>query len=335
MKSMISVLYLVVVLGLTGPAFCENSSGNVVVPAATPAPTLVPAAVVAPTPPGEEQMIRLQEQMAMLQDRAAELAEKRAAQVGHRIALSTTNGFAGGGAWYGDSSMNADRAWIVPSEKMKLEEMDSIQEDMTVMSHILDKALDQADLGQERNMIFIGTQWGGGSGSGRSLFLAGYGALFRIDVDFPLAGPAEQPKQEPVADKDPTWAKARREIYEPAAGDSNGDDEDKYKPEKVDALKKVLVESLKHASNIRALQAADKVVILVSSRRGGPSGPVISFSSSGKTKAVSSTGYGRATNDSTPATILVVQAKKADIDALAGGTMTLEQFKQKVLMTSY
>ena len=175
---------------------------------------------------------------------------------------------------------------------------------------------------------------------GQFMFLTGYGALFRIDVDFPLAGPVEQPKQEPAVDKDPTWANARREIYEPDSEDSKGDDEDQYKPEKVDALKKALVESLKHASNIRALQSADKVVILVSGRRGGSSGPVFSFTESGDTKrkVVMSTGYnthGHAATSDSPATTLVMQARKSDIDALAAGTLTPDQFRQKVLMTSY
>jgi hypothetical protein len=319
MKNMMSVLYAVVILGITCPVFSEESSRNVVQAAASdPVPTV-------PMTPGEP-MAHLQQQMAELQTRAAQVAAKRAV---------ASSGFGGGGGWFGSSSTDVDRAWIVPSREMKPEEMTSIQEDMAVMSRILDKALDQADLERSPRDVFIGNPFGGTSATGQSLFLAGYGALFRIDVDFPLAGPAEQPKQEPVADKDPTWAKVRREIYEPGSEDSKGDDEDKYKPEKVDALKKALVESMKHASNIRALQATDKVVILMSGRRGGSSGPVFSLRSSGKGKVVSSTGYGMPTGDSTPATTLVVQAKKADIDALAGGTLTPEQFQQKVMMTSY
>ena len=324
MKSMMSVLCLFVVLGFTGPAYCENSSGNVVVPA--PVPTSVSEPFVVQTPHIEEQMVHLQEQMAALQDRAAQVAAKRAV---------ASSGFGGGGGWFGSFSTDVDRAWIVPSGEMKPEEMASIQEDMTVMSRILDKALDQADLGRSQKGVFIGYHFGGTLTMGQTLFLSGYGALFRINVDFPLAGPTEQPKQEPTADKDPIWAKTKLEITDPGSEDSKDEDEEKYQPEKVDALKKALVSSLKHASNIRALQATDKVVILVASRRSESSGPVFSFIGSGKAKVVSSAGYGKSTNDSTPATTLIVQVKKADIDALAGGTLTPEQFQKKVLMTSY
>ncbi|MBP8304470.1 MAG: hypothetical protein KBE04_10125 [Phycisphaerae bacterium] len=338
MRAMMSVSLLVVVLGFACPASCTGSYGGVVVP--TVAPTPEPIAVQAP--PTEEQMARLQEQMAELQTRAAQVAEKRA------VASSST-GFGGGygGNIFGVSYKEVDRAWIVPSGEMKPDDMASIQEDMAVMSRILDKALDQADVGRAETGVFIGYElmMGGYGGApsmptGRSMFLAGYGALFRIDVDFPLAGPVEQPKQEPAVDKDPTWSQARREIYEPDSEDSKRDDKDQYRPEKVDALKKALIESLRHASNIRALQATDKVVILVSGRTKGSSGPVFNYLESGNTKRklVLTTGtatHGHATTGGSPATTLVMQARKSDIDALAAGTLTLEQLQQKVLMTSY
>lgn len=338
MRSTMSVGCLVVVLGFACPAFSKESSGGVAPPAPAPVPAPPASGVAAPTPPVVGSRAHLDEQMRVVLDRAAEVAKKRAVAGGYGAVLKGPGGVSG---WSGSSS-EADRAWVVPSGAMEPAEMAAIREDMAVMSRILDKALDQADLVRSERGVFIGYPFGGTPGVGQSMFLAGYGALFRIDVDFPLAGPVEQPKQEPTVDKDPTWAQARREIYQPDSEDSKKDDKDQYRPEKVDALKRSLIESLKHASNIRALQPADKVVILVSGRRGGALGPVLNFMEPGSTNwnliyplSTGSSTHAQGAAGDAPASTLVLQASKSDIDALAAGTLTLEQFQQKVLMTSY
>src|SRR5262249_18201559 len=99
----------------------------------------------------------------------------------------------------------------------------------------------------------------------RSMFLDGYGALFMVNVGFPLLPPASKPetaKEENSTDS--AWQEAERELY--GCGPefkTFGAATEPYDDEKVDKLKDALLEALKNASNIRNLKPDDSITVCV------------------------------------------------------------------------
>ena len=131
-----------------------------------------------------------------------------------------------------------------------------------------------------------------GSAPIRSMYLEGYGAVFMLNVGFPLLAPPAKPEvPKEKAPVDSTWEEARRELYA-RPGDIPGvrqipqralrfpgtpEPAEEYSEEKVDRLKKALVEALKNATNIRDLNPDDWVNICVfgapnGTRQGGSAG---------------------------------------------------------------
>jgi len=91
----------------------------------------------------------------------------------------------------------------------------NLEEDLAVMSRILDKTVAKK-LDDDRGNRFMGINvlFAPGSGSIRNLYLEGYGALFLLNVNFPLLPPPE--KAEPTKEKsetDSTWEEAKQELY--------------------------------------------------------------------------------------------------------------------------
>src|SRR6266542_3854640 len=71
----------------------------------------------------------------------------------------------------------------------------NLEEDLAVMSRILDKALDQKlNVDHRQRAMGIDVFFAPGSSPIRSLYLEGYGALFLLSVNFPLLPPPEKPE---------------------------------------------------------------------------------------------------------------------------------------------
>src|SRR5437762_8289829 len=113
-----------------------------------------------------------------------------------------------------------------------------------------------------------------GSGSIRNLYLEGYGALFLLNVNFPLLPPPE--KTEPMKEKtetDSTWEEAKQELY----GQSDAwaqvgktsrffmapGPQQEYDKDRVEDLKDGLLEALKNATNIRNLKADESITVCI------------------------------------------------------------------------
>src|SRR5256886_14538876 len=107
------------------------------------------------------------------------------------------------------------RALVIRTSDADAKAQGNLEEDLAVMSRILDKTLAQK-LDEDRPNRFMGINvlFGPGSSPIRSLYLEGYGALFLLNVNFPLLPPpqkAEQTKEK--SETDSTWEEARRENY--------------------------------------------------------------------------------------------------------------------------
>ena len=237
---------------------------------------------------------------------------------------------------------------IIPSASTSLNTRDSLMLDLITMLKILDKKLAVAgdvvrwnslyefsDLGAERN-----------SSPARALYVQGYGVIFVLRVGFPLT-PPEQITAEPVeTGADPVWEKARRQ-YGREAGRSAGPmefltfdtiarpentDAVPYDAEQVEAFKTQLIELMRHTANISRLGADEHVIFSVT----GANPAVVLTRRSGKDADVAMMGPAQVgivlsyPSRPRPSAVWTLRAKKSDIDAFAKGTMTLEQFGQKV-----
>ncbi len=279
-------------------------------------------------------------------------------------------------------------ALVIPTGEVDLKGLAEIREDMRVMLQILREKL------SEPRMI-LGTLYDYGDFFGRdgrgveAVYLQGYGALFMVEVEFPMSFPSE-PRAEDERDReqvvDPVWQRARERLYVPPAplryGSSGRPNE--ASEMSFEQFREELLKTLRHAANLRHIEPNEVVILTVIGQggQGSPSAPygggmmggygtgmmggmggygvAGGYSSSGGSFSGGTGGYGggggfyvgssghssasggastsgvpRVTVVPASATVLTLQAKKADIDAFAKGEIDLEQFRQKVKTFTY
>ena len=237
---------------------------------------------------------------------------------------------------------------VIPSAEITTEEIATISEDMNIMSRILERNLDQVhiDVGSmfipssdPFNIVFKRNKQ-----SSQGMYLQGYGAIFLMKVDFPLSPPPqveEKKETEKKEDVDPVWTQTKKEIYEPEESRRHKSDHPakEYDAKEVENLKTTLVKSLKHAANIRNLKS-DESVILTVTGSGAPSDVKGVVVGQKQTIIVDQKFGTRAIQGRFPdntfslPTILVIRAKKADIDRFAKGDTDYDQFLQNTQILS-
>jgi hypothetical protein len=249
---------------------------------------------------------------------------------------------------------------VVRSSDMAPREQGNLQEDLTVMGHILDKSLNEkfADDQSGRMAMGINVAYAPDEVPTRSLYLDGYGALFFLRVNFPLLAPAsEKNVEKEKAPTDSSWEEARQEVYGQPVG-RNSDSPREYDAAKVSALQKALLEALKDASNIRNVKSDESITICVI---GAPidafmqklsrSGPGVPAGGGGSTGGMSGGGgfgavsglsaqgfwYTPGGRDDAPdnKTTLTIRVKKSDCEALAKGKLTVDEFRNRAVIKTY
>lgn len=258
------------------------------------------------------------------------------------------------------------RSLVIRSSNMAPRAQSDLEEDMTIMAHILEKAVAEqfADDQPGRVAMGINVSFVPGEGPTRNLYLDGYGAVFFLNVNFPLLPPPVEKnveKERPPADS--TWEEARAEVYgQPGAKSWASHPE--YDATKVAALKKVLLDSLKNASNIRSVRLDESITVCVI---GAPSGAPVrvttSSSGGGFGHSVGSGGGGggggfgafggggggggsggeqnvwvtTSGNDDAPGnkTTLTIRVKKADCEDFGNGKVTADEFRNRAAITIY
>jgi hypothetical protein len=243
--------------------------------------------------------------------------------------------------------------FVVPAAETSVEDLLTTNEDMTVMAQIFGRALKNANLGGHDNNFFASSLGGPFAGQGAlmapNVYLEGYGALFTLTVDFPLAPGAKDEQPTPQASEsktDPLWQQTRDDIFEPQRSKRQGDPFEQrvqeYSAEKVKSLKTTLITALKHAANIRALGPEEAVVVTVSGTTvHGQLQSIKSVPGSNEFEFIDDQGRRRITADrlgdvaiSAP-TVLLIRAKGSDISAFAKGQLNLEQFSERVRVLAY
>jgi hypothetical protein len=228
---------------------------------------------------------------------------------------------------------------VIPTAQIQPEEMVTLIEDMTVMCRIFDKKMVQSNL--KRSMPFYGVTLPGrvslGGDSLEAMYVQGYGALFMTTVDFPLSAPpeTEEKKETEEEEADPVWKQMRQEIFSPQQAVKRTTDrpEEKYDPEKVENLKTTLTKALVHAANIRGLNPDESVIITISGKAGprilGMRGGAMYYGGNEEPKIISKQDI------VSSQMVLVIRAKKSDIDVYAKNQIDLDEFKKKVKVISY
>ena len=254
------------------------------------------------------------------------------------------------------------RSLVIRSSEMDPKEQVSLEEDLTVMSHVLEKTLGPAFGSQKQPSSYLGVDvaFGPGSSSISGFYLEGYGAVFTVKVGFPLLAPPrnETEKQKPVSES--AWDDARQEVYggrmEPTSVYVRSED---YDEKKVSNLKDALLETLSNASHIRGLKAEDFVTVCV---LGGPGGSWdrvatreeletlrkqlndlrLQYTDSWPTvvntrERIKALEAQLATNEGRQpvSTTLTIRVKKSDVDSFAKNKLNLDDFRKKAKIMPY
>ena len=235
------------------------------------------------------------------------------------------------------AAAGVSKALLVRTSNPEPKAQAALEEDMAVMAHILNKAIEDLPGAQPHPMNALGVElyFAPGSMPMRSLYLDNYGAVFFLSVGFPLIAPPEKQQEEKPAG-DSAWEDARQELYgQRPQGALGGEPAEDFSQEKVEKLKETLLESLKNASNIRDLKSDEFVTIWVS---GGNSGGTARFRIV-KNHAPANPGANAFAADQlmSPSrrTILTLRVSKADIDSYAKGKLSSQEFEKHARITTY
>jgi hypothetical protein len=179
-------------------------------------------------------------------------------------------GFGGGGGIASGGTREPAAPLLIEFTSADTAALGQMKEDLTIMSHILDQAVKRS-VGDEQVPSPMGVPliYTAGGRSVWAMHIEGFGALFTVNVGFPLLAPPNEaearPAQKPVASE---WEAARRAVL----GEDNGGEalampeaasETPFDAGRVDAVKQALISALKNASNIRGLKSDDYVSVAV------------------------------------------------------------------------
>jgi len=215
----------------------------------------------------------------------------------------------------------------------------NLEEDLSVMSRILDKAARDDNDERPRHAMGINVLFGPGPKPIHSLYLEGYGTLFLVNVGFPLLPPPQKPEP-PKEDqqRSSTWEETRRELYgQRKQRKGAGPPLEEYSEEKVARLKDALLEALKNAANIRDLKADEWVTVSVFG--GAPVGVVRQMSIFKRSPDDAEELEDEIVSTNVPeplparATVMNIRVKKSDIEAFAKGNLNLDEFRKKTQST--
>lgn len=288
-----------------------------------------------------EAQLQFQKAQQEFQDAGRQM-EEQMAQVQGRVGAISGGGASVGtaGPGYGTRLQsliqrapgNSGRTLVIRSSNVDPKEQANLEEDLAVMSHIFDKAIagKPGDDPRRRTAMGIDVFFTASPSPLRRLYLDGYGALFMLNVDFPLLAPAakpDAPKEKPQTDS--TWQEAQRELYgQPAGADPSRSIVEQYSEDKVNDLKNALLEAFKDATNMRNLKSDDAITVCVF---GGVNGVPAGLKVQGPFGGYSNSAGGSPLRR----TIMTIRAKKSDVDAFAKGKLNLDEFRKKAGIATY
>ncbi len=206
-----------------------------------------------------------------------------------------------------------------------------MEEDLAVMGALIDQSIDERQTAMGIEMVIT-------SSSVRGMYIEGTGPLYMIKVDFPMFGPAsaeEKPEEKPV---DSEWERVRDRLrgQNTPNMEYSARSNVRFDPKQVEALKKILLGTMKNGGNFRHFKPDEHLSIAVF---GHPS-PVRAYVQKSNRDDSSPGKSGNyfvswSSSKSEQGTVMTLKAKKADIDAFASGKMDLDAFSNKVTVATY
>jgi hypothetical protein len=267
---------------------------------------------------------------------------------------------------------------VIPTTDVVPQRFAQTAEDMQVMLQVLREKLTEPQM-IRGTLIEYGDFFSDLDRSAQVFHLQGHAVMFVIRVDFPLLPPGAAPAKEEEAEPGPgtvdlVWQRARQRLYSPMSTAAPGGLPAQTAGAAFERVKETLLQSLKHAANIRNVGPDELIVLTVISQApaGGPRVPVssggsfsnrggawfeggsystssASFGPAGGSTYADSKTYSRGSNagpgrvgrmpgdaaPGAPTTVLTIQATKGDIDVFAKGGLSFEQFQQRVKTFTY
>jgi len=246
------------------------------------------------------------------------------------------------------------KALVIRTSATDAKTQSNLEEDLSVMARILEKAVtkDSSD-GEGPQASGIQLFFSSGGDSPRNLYLEGYGAVFMLNVQFPLLPPPTKPDEaKPPSETNSTWEEAKRELYGqkdewPDVGrwlklHSGSDKPQPYDARKVERLQRSVLEALKNAANIRNLKSDETIIVCVF---GGASGRNVATKNvrlanvAAEVRIEQSTARLLGADERSPAggqqTVLTLRVKKTDAEAFAKGSIDLDTFTGRAQITAY
>ena len=172
--------------------------------------------------------------------------------------------------------ISSRKVLVIPATDIEAEDLVEITQDLLVMSHILDERFREPRT-IKRVFTDFGDFFGRNNRSTETIYMQGYGVVFLMEVNFAFSPPliSEEQKDEEAAEQvDPTWQRAREQIFSPKAPMPGMPGFSGQGPGlvKFDQLKKELIETLKHAANIRNLTPDEWIILTVIGQGRQPGG---------------------------------------------------------------
>jgi hypothetical protein len=248
----------------------------------------------------------------------------------------------------------AGRTVVIRSSESDPKEQAKLEEDLSVMSHILEKAVSEK-AGGRGDGVWGGTAMGisvfGGPNASplRSLYLEGYGVLFMLNVGFPVLPPPQGEEQQEKTETTSDWEEAKEELYgQGGVGYAMAGSSEPYDKERVNRLRDGLLEALKNATNLRDLKSDDSITVCVfgGPSSGQPKGRTYFKRSTGGSGGAGGLGGSRSegrgeagafasAGGQTQQTMMTIRVKKSDADAFAKGSITQDAFRKRAHIVTY
>ena len=236
------------------------------------------------------------------------------------------------------------RTLVIPKEATDPKLLAEVEEDLNVMGRILEKAAGGRDeRGRHAMGIVVRNSLSGGATAPRNLYIEGHGALFFLNVSYPLI-PAAAGKTgaEAKAETSSEWEDARRELYQPKPGYEyglpvpflNDVTTAEYDAEKVEDLKKELITALKNAAHIRKLKSDETVTVIVTGRRSAAEAKAQPRTVRSGRSAPNVWRPNRA-DENGPAPKLMLRARASDIEAFQKSKLDLDEFRKHATVMVY
>ena len=256
------------------------------------------------------------------------------------------------GGWR--SGSGANRTLVIPKDAGDAKNLTEVEEDLNVMAHILDKAATGDSKASRAMGITVFGRTPGFGGSSPNLYIEGYGAVFFVNVNYPLLPAPDKEADTEVKEKKPSeWDEAKREMTGPAAGGADtffsfsegfdrqfvweGGSAAAYDAAKVEDLKGDIIAALKNASHIRKLKPDEVVTVVVTGASAGGGGRTIKGSGNkpGLPKEEPLVIEMKAGERAPAPGKLVLRTRKSDAEAFQSGKLNLDEFKKKVTVVTY